>query len=99
MLQQMKNKVSMGWDDGQSTLDRALRGRDSPNTGKEQQKAAAAKAAQLEEHNERDLKKPSEPHASSSKDNSDNKSTDGPNRLKQNRVTRWIDLALRSAVV
>jgi hypothetical protein len=103
MLQQMKNKVSMGWDSKQSKVQLPVVGPQLNCTekkeAKEQEKIAGVKTAQVEEREVYDNKKPFEQHAATgSKVDADARSTDGPNRLKQNRVTRWIDLALMGSI-
>jgi len=102
MLQKMKNKISMGWDDKQSILATLfpIRSRAHTNIGKieekEQQDAAARQTAELEGSKDHSLKKSSHHRASLSKEESDAKNLSGPDRRKQNRIARWIDYALTS---
>jgi hypothetical protein len=99
----MKNKLSMASEGKQSRVDPILCSSSSRDTGKkeetEQKQLAAKKAAEIEEDiDENDRKDGPETHASSSKDSSKAKGTDGPNRLKEGRVSRWIDLGLRGVL-
>lgn len=102
MLQKMKNKISMGWDDKQSILAKLFPtcSRAHTNIGKseekEQQDAATRKTAELEGSKDHNLMKSSHPRASLSKEESDAKNLCGPDRRKQNRIARWIDYALTS---
>lgn len=97
MLQQVRKKISMGRDDKQSRLVSISSSRDLPYTESQeendQQRVATMKAAEFEGQKDHEQ---NEQLASSSMNNTNAKSTDGPNRLEQGRVTRWIDLALRS---